>query len=121
MTTDRLHRWNKTYTYVTAGQRPRSATDDTPLITKIQVQVDAVDLEDSNEVFGVILDRSIDYYYLTNGDLPESFIPVAEITNQQMIDWFMAGTSDEDIDAWLTYQHYGWDPIPEPVAEEGGE
>ena len=117
MTTNTIHAWNKIYTYIDAGQKPRSTSDNTPLISKIQVQIDAVDQADSNEVFSIRLDRSVDYYYLTNGDLPDSFIPVAEITNQQMIDWFMEGTSEEDMDTWITYQHYGWDQI----IDDGGE
>ena len=84
MTTNTIHTWNKSYTYITAGQKPRSATDDTPLITKIQIQVDAVDEADSNEVFSVRLDRSVDYHYLKHGDLPDTFIPVEDITNQQI-------------------------------------
>lgn len=103
-----VHTWNKTYTYKQGYQKARSINDPTPLITKVTVTIDAVDAADSTKTISIDETRSLDYHKHQSQDLPDSFIPVASITNQQMIDWFLAGTSEDDIDGFLTWQHYGW-------------
>jgi len=51
----------------------------------------------------------LSYGYLqAASELPESFIPVSELTNDQMIDWFKAGVSTTDLDGFYTWQLYGY-------------
>ena len=106
-----VHTWNKTYTFKQGFQKPRSNDDPTMLITKVVITIDAVDADDPTQTISIDETRSIDYLKHQSQDLPESFIPVEEITNQQMIDWFLAGTTDEQIDGFLTWQHYGWEEV----------
>lgn len=106
-----VHTWNKTYTFKQGFQKPRSKDDPTMLITKVIITIDAVDAADPTQTISIDETRSIDYLKHQSQDLPESFIPVDEITNQQMIDWFLAGTTDEQIDGFLTWQHYGWEEV----------
>jgi hypothetical protein len=106
-----VHTWNKTYTYKTGYQKARSIDDTTMLITKVTVTIDAVDAADATETISIDETRSLDYYYLQSQDLPDTFINVEDLTDQQMVDWFLAGTTDEEIDGFLTWQHYGWDEV----------
>jgi hypothetical protein len=106
-----VHTWNKTYSFKQGYQKPRSKDDPTPLITKVTVTINAVDAADATQTISIDETRSLDYYHLQSQDLPESFIPVNDITEQKMIDWFLAGTSNEDLDGFLTWQHYGWQEV----------
>jgi len=106
-----LHTWNKTYTFKQGYQKPRSVDDPTMLITKVTITIDAVDAADATQTISIDETRSIDYLKHQSQDLPESFIPVDEITDQQMIDWVLEGTTDEQIDGYLTWQHYGWEEV----------
>lgn len=101
------HSFTKTYTYVTGAQKLRS--DGQGLITAVNVRIDAVDQANSSVTYSEEHTRSIDYMYLQHGTLPDSFIPVDDITNQQMIDWFLKDTDESDIDAYITWQTYGWE------------
>ena len=106
-----VHTWNKTYSYKQGYQKPRSKDDSTPLITKVTITISAVDAADATQTISTDETRSLNYYYLQSQDLPDSFIPVASITDQQMIDWFLAGTSEEDLNGFLTWKHYGWEEV----------
>jgi len=106
-----IHTWNKTYTYKQGSQRPLSNDDTTPLITTVTITIDAVDAADSTQTISIDETRSLDYLKHQSQGITDTFIPVEDITNQQMIDWFLAGTTDEQIDGFLTWQHYGWEEV----------
>ena len=52
--------------------------------------------------------RALNYFYLQDADLPGSFIPIASVTNQNMIDWYKAGISTTDLDGFYTWKLYGY-------------
>ena len=72
------------------------------------VRVTAVDQADNTKTISSNETKSLNYFYLQDADLPGSFIPIANVTNQNMIDWFTEGVVDAEIDAFLTWQLYGW-------------
>lgn len=105
-----IHTFDKTWTYVTGAKTVRP--DGIELITAVNVRLDAVDQANSEVTYSEEFTRSIDYHYLKHTDpMPDSFVPVDEITNQQMIDWFLKDTLLSDVDAWLTWQIYGWEEV----------
>ena len=105
-----LHTFDKTWTYITGAKTLRS--DGTELITAVNIRLDAVDQANSSVTYSEELTRSVDYHYLKHTDpMPDSFIPIDDITHQNMIDWFKEGQTDEDFDVWLTYQCYGWEEL----------
>ena len=104
-----VHNFNKTYTYVSAKYVDKSESDNTQIISSVKIRIDAVDQADSSKTITLEEERALNYLKWKSADsLNSSFIAVSSITNQNMIDWFMEGVVDEELDAFLTWQLYGW-------------
>ena len=85
----------------------RSGTDSTPLVCSVTISVTAVDQADNTKTITTNETKALDYFYLQDADLPGSFIPLASVTNQNMIDWFKDGMVTSDFDGYYTWQLYG--------------
>ena len=104
-----VHNFNKTYTYVSAKYVDKSESDNTQIISSVKIRIDAVDQADSSKTITLEEERALNYHKWKSADsLNSSFIAVSSITNQNMIDWFNDGVSNEDMDGFLTWQLYGW-------------
>jgi len=114
-----IHNFNYTYTYISCKAIPKSQTDDTLIVREITIQIDAVDQADPSQSISLTETTSIDYLHFRNDtELPDSFINIDNITNQQMIDWFLQRTSTEILDGFCTWNLYGpdeVDPVTDPV------
>mgnify|MGYP003305355442 CR=1 FL=1 len=86
---------------------PRSETDSTPLVRSVVINVTAVDQADNSKTISSNEMKSLDYFYLQDADLPGSFIPLANVTDQNMIDWFKDGMVTLDFDGYYTTKLYG--------------
>ena len=105
-----IHTFDTTWTYITGKKRIRE--DGVELISSVTVRLDAVDQANSEVTYSEELTNSIDYHYLKHADpLPNTFIPVNEITTQNMIDWFLKDTTTDDINGWITWKVYGWEEV----------
>ena len=113
-----IHNFNYNYTYISCKAVPKSQTDNTLIVREVTIQLDAVDQADSSKTISLTETTSVDYLYLRGDtDLPNSFISIDDITNQQMIDWFLEKTSTEILDGFCTWKLYGAgevDPVTEP-------
>ena len=102
-----MHNFDYTYEFVSCETVPRSAVDDTPIIRSVVINVTAVDKADNSKTISLNEMKSLDYFYLQDADLPGSFIPIASVTNQNMIDWYKDGITSDDMDVYFTYKLYG--------------
>ena len=104
-----VHNFNKTFTYVSAKYVNKSESDDTQIISSVTIRIDAVDQAYDTKTITLEEERALNYHKWKSADsLNSSFIEVSNITNQNMIDWFNDGVSNEDMDGFLTWQLYGW-------------
>ena len=104
-----IHNFNYTYEFVSCETTFKSGTDTTPIIAQVTVSITAVDQADDTKTITTQETRALSYGYLqAASELPESFIPVSELTNDQMIDWFKAGVSTTDLNGFYTWQLYGY-------------
>ena len=85
----------------------RSGTDSTPLVSSVTISITAVDQADNSKTITTEETRPLDYFYLQDADLPGSFIPLANVTDQNMIDWFKDGMVTADFDGYYTTKLYG--------------
>tara|TARA_Y100001937_G_scaffold102200_1_gene140467 strand:+ start:1154 stop:1489 length:336 start_codon:yes stop_codon:yes gene_type:complete len=102
-----MHNFNYTYQYVSHESVRRSGTDPKPLVSSVTVSITAVDQADNSKTITTEETRALDYFYLQDADLPGSFIPLANITDQNMIDWFKDGIVTADLDGYYTTKLYG--------------
>ena len=103
-----IHNFNYTYEYVSHESVPRSGADPTPLVCSVTISVTAVDQADNTKTITTNETKALDYFYLQDADLPGSFIPIANVTNQKMIDWYKESISTEDLDGFYTWKLYGY-------------
>lgn len=104
-----IHNFDYTYEFVSCETTFKSGTDTTPIIAQVTVSITAVDQADDTKTITTQETRALSYGYLqAASELPESFIPVSELTNDQMIDWFKADVSTTDLDGFYTWQLYGY-------------
>lgn len=103
-----MHNFNYTYEFLRCETVPRSAADATPLVSSVTIKVTAVDQADNSKTITTEETRALNYFYLQDADLPGSFIPIASVTNQNMIDWYKAGISTTDLDGFYTWKLYGY-------------
>ena len=66
-----------------------------------------VDQADNSKTISSNEMKSLDYFYLQDADLPGSFIPIANVTDQNMIDWYKDGITSDDMDVYFTHKLYG--------------
>ena len=102
-----MHNFNYTYEFVSCETVPRSETDSTPLVCSVVINVTAVDQADNSKTISSNEMKSLDYFYLQDADLPGSFIPIANVTAQNMIDWYKDGITSDDMDVYFTHKLYG--------------
>ena len=86
---------------------PRSEPDSTPRVRSVVINVTAVDQADNSKTISSNEMKSLDYFYLQDADLPGSFIPIANVTDQNMIDWYKDGITSDDMDVYFTHKLYG--------------
>ena len=104
-----MHNFNYTYEFVSCETTFKSGTDRTPIVAQVVVDVTAVDQADDTKTITIRETRALSYGYLQSAaELPESFIQLNSIDNDKMIEWFKAGVSDADRDAYFTWQLYGY-------------
>lgn len=103
-----VHNFNYTYTYQSCKAIPKSQTDDTLIVREITIEIVAVDQADASQSITLTETRAIDYVALRSAEsLPSDFININDITNQQMIDWFLDGVTTESMDGFCTWKLYG--------------
>ena len=114
-----IHNFNYTYSYVRCKATPKSIDDPTLIVREVTIEVTAVDQADSSQSIVLEQSRAIDHHHLKSAEeLPGSFIPIDDITEQQMIDWFLDGVTTDNLDGFFTWQLYGpdeVDPVTDPV------
>ena len=104
-----IHNFNYTYEFVSCETTFKSGADRTPIVAQVVVDVTAVDQADDTKSITIRETRALSYGYLQSAtELPESFIQLNSIDNNKMIEWFKAGVSDTDRDAYYTWQLYGY-------------
>jgi hypothetical protein len=103
-----IHNFNYTYEFVSCETTFKSGTDNTPIVAQVTVNITAVDQADDTKTITTQETRALNYSLLQSQALPDSFIPVSELTNDQMINWFKAGVATEDLDGFYTWQLYGY-------------
>ena len=102
-----MHNFDYTYEFVSCETVPRSQVDSTPIVRSVVINVTAVDKADNSKTISLNEMKSLDYFYLQDADLPGSFIPIANVTDQNMIDWYKDGITSDDMDVYFTYKLYG--------------
>ena len=102
-----MHNFDYTYEFVSCETVPRSEVDSTPIVRSVVINVTAVDKADNSKTISLNEMKSLDYFYLQDADLPGSFIPIANVTDQNMIDWYKDGITSDDMDVYFTYKLYG--------------
>jgi len=116
-----VHNFNYTFTYKSCKTTPKSFSDNTQIVREITCTVAAVDQADSSQTLTIDITNAISYHALQDADsLPDSFIPVASITEAQMVTWLrqaMGTTDASEMDGYFTWQLYG----PEEVDTNTGD
>jgi hypothetical protein len=103
-----IHNFNYTYSYDSAKSTPKNHTDNTQIIREITLEITAVDQADSSKTLTLKQTKVPSYAHLTgDATLPDSFIQIENITNQQMIDWYKIGLDTNVLDAFFTWKLYG--------------
>lgn len=104
-----IHNFDYTYEFVKCETTFKSGSDRTAIVAQVTVNVTAVDKADDTKTITTEETRALNYGYLqTAASLPESFVEIANVTNDQMIDWFKEGTSTTDLDGFYTWKLYGY-------------
>jgi len=104
-----IHNFNYTYEFVSCETVFKNGTDNTPIVSQVTIDITAVDQADDTQTITTRETRALDYHYLQSAiELPESFIQLGSVTTNQMIEWFKAGTTTEDLDGFYTWQLYGY-------------
>ncbi len=103
-----IHNFDYTYEFVNCETTFKSGTDTTAIVAQVTVNITAVDQADDTKTITTQETRALNYGLLQSQALPDSFIPVSELTNDQMINWFKAGVSTTDLNGFYTWQLYGY-------------
>ena len=111
------HNFNYTYEYVGVRTMELSFSDNTKIVKNITVRVTAVDQDDSSQSLSEEQYVSLDGVFSYKHDgLPSGFIPVENLTEEKVIEWFKAKVNTEDLDVYFTWQIYGADEVS-PIVE----
>ena len=107
------HNFNYTYEYVGVKTMPLSFTDETQIVKNITVRVTAVDQADSSQLLSEEQYVALDGVYSYKHDgLPDTFIPIEDLTDSKVIEWFKAKVQTNDLDNYFTWQIYGIEETP---------
>ena len=107
------HNFNYTYEYVGVKTMPLSFTDETQIVKNITVRVTAVDQADSSQSLSEEQYVALDGVYSYKHDgLPDTFIPIEDLTDSKVIEWFTEKVQLSDLDNYFTWQIYGIEETP---------
>jgi len=114
-----IHNFNYTYTLDTVNTIPLSMSNNTLIVKNVCVEVIAVDKADKTQTITEKMYASLSgvYSYKIDG-LPENFILISDLTDNKAIEWYQATTTIEDLDAYFTWQLYGWEEVDPMRLEE---
>ena len=101
-----LHNFNYTYAFVS---RTVTLTETgVPVVDSVVVDITAIDQADNTKTITTREERALNHHSLLKGALPDSFVACRDVTEQQQINWFKAGTATADLDGFYTWQLYGY-------------
>ena len=102
------HNFDYSYEYVGVRTMPLSVDDETQIVRNITVKVTAIDKADSSQSLTEEQHIPLDnvYSYKHEG-LPDTFIPVEDLTETKVIEWFKEKVQISDLDNYFTWQIYG--------------
>lgn len=103
-----LHNFDYTYEFAGCETTYRNATDKTPIVAQVSVNITAVDKADNSKTMTLLSTRAINHCHLQSHDLPEDFIPIADVTPDDYIRWHNDGVQTADLDGYFTWQLYGY-------------
>jgi len=102
------HNFDYSYEYVGVKTMPLNVDDDTQIVRNITVKVTAVDQADSSQSLSEEQYVALDGVYSYKHDgLPDTFIPVEDLTETKVIEWFKSKVQTSDLDNYFTWQIYG--------------
>ena len=109
------HSFNYTYEYVSVRTMPLSREDNTQIVRSVCVNVTAVDQADATQTLTQKMHSPLDgvYSYRDEG-LPEGFILLEDVTNDKVIEWYLATVDQTELDIWFTREIYGEDELNPP-------
>ncbi len=107
------HNFDYSYEYVGVKTMPLNIDDDTQIVRNITVKVTAVDQADSSQSLSEEQYVALDGVYSYKHDgLPDTFIPIEDLTDSKVIEWFKAKVQTNDLDNYFTWQIYGIEETP---------
>jgi hypothetical protein len=107
------HNFDYSYEYVGVKTMPLNVDDDTQIVRNITVKVTAVDQDDSSQSLSEEQHVALDGVYSYKHDgLPDTFIPIEDLTDSKVIEWFKAKVQTNDLDNYFTWQIYGIEETP---------
>lgn len=114
-----IHNFDYTYNLVKLNAMPLSMDDNTLIVKNVCVEVVAVDQADNTQTITEEMYASLSgvYSYKIDG-LPDSFILIKDLTDNKAIEWYQATTTTQDLDAYFTWQLYGWEEVDPTRSEE---
>lgn len=110
-----LHNFNYTYNYVGVKTMPLSIDDNTQIVRSVCVDVTATDQSDPSQTLTERMHSPLDgvYSYKYDG-LPSDFIPIEDVTNEKVIEWYQATVDQENLDVHFTAAIYGQEELNPP-------
>lgn len=107
------HNFDYSYEYVGVKTMPLNVDDDTQIVRNITVKVTAVDQADSSQSLSEEQYVALDGVYSYKHDgLPDTFIPIEDLTDSKVIEWFTEKVQVSDLDNYFTWQIYGIEETP---------
>ena len=107
------HNFDYSYEYVGVKTMPLNVDDDTQIVRNITVKVTAVDQDDSSQSLSEKQYVALDGVYSYKHDgLPDTFIPIEDLTDAKVIEWFTEKVQVSDLDNYFTWQIYGIEETP---------
>lgn len=107
------HNFDYSYEYVGVKTMPLNVDDDTQIVRNITVKVTAVDQADSSQSLSEDQYVALDGIYSYKHDgLPDTFIPIEDLTDSKIIEWFKEKVQVSDLDNYFTWQIYGIEETP---------
>jgi|TARA_R110001632_G_C11185161_1_gene401319 hypothetical protein len=103
-----VHNFNYTYAYVSVKTMAKSIDDDTQIVREVCIAVTAVDQADNTKTLTENMHSPLlGVFTLKDNTLPDNFILVDNLTDNQVIDWYKTTITDDELDIYFTWQIYG--------------
>lgn len=113
-----VHNFDYTYSYVSCKASPKAFDDPTLVVREVTIAVTAVDQAAPSQSITLNQSKVLDHHHILSAEeLPENFIPIDDITQQQMIDWYLEEITTETLDGFFTWQLYGAEEVS-PIESE---